>query len=50
MTDKARDPLSVALENLRKGEDELRRAANTTSALAGHALQKPGGIKLDGPE
>ena len=50
MTDQARDALSVALENLRRGDEELRRASETASRLAGQAAHKPGGIKLDGPE
>ena len=50
MTDQARDALSVALENLRRGDEELRRASETASRLAGQAAHKPGGIRLDGPE
>ena len=50
MTDQARDALSVALEKLRRGDEELRRASETASRLAGQAAHKPGGIKLDGPE
>lgn len=50
MKDQPRDPLGVALENLRKGEKEIRRQGEVSSRLSGQAAHKPGGIRLDGPE